>query len=958
MSRPALGFGNPGMNEESTNGPSWDRVRGILEEALELPPAAREDFIERATEGDSALGREVRTYLSAAGGDGLLDRHIDEVVADMVPDPGPAPHAPGGRPSAGEGAPPGEDSEWIGPYRLHEILGEGGMGTVYRAVQTEPVRREVALKVIKPGMDSDEVRARFESERQALAVMDHSSIAKVLDAGSTDGGRAYFVMELVRGVPIGEYCDAHRLGTRDRIELFVQVAEAVQHAHQKGVIHRDLKPSNVLVSVQDAKPIAKVIDFGISKSSGQRDDASMVTSIGQVLGTPAYMSPEQAEGSGLDVDTRTDVYALGVMLYELLSGNLPFDRELFRKPDFVVRFLMQERPVPTPSARLSSLSDTQDTVARLRHTDVRTLRRELRGDLDWIVMRAMERDRTRRYATASELVADLRRFLEGVPVEARPPSAAYRMRKFARRHRMGLGAAALVAVSMIGGTVASTIAFVRAERAREDASAAAERSAAVSGFLDRMLRAADPVRGGTSETTVREVLDAASEEVEGGALADQPLVETDVRRSIGGTYLMLGLYEPARTHLEQALELLTEAGGEWRDVIFLHDELGQLDRRDARPTEAVARYERALTLADSLGMSTDGGDGETLTNRVRNDLGIALRDLDRIDEAAAVLESLAESERRLLDSDDLQLATTLNNLALVKRAQGETGQAISLFHETLGVLRGAFGEQHVYVAAVLESIGSLEQLQNRLDVADSLMTLAHEMRLELLGPQHPDIVNGLNGLALLQLNIGDLDAAEAYVTEGLAMSEEVLGADHPRTASLLNTRGLLALRREDGVAAEQSFRRAHDIRTVVLGDDHRNTLNVRSGLAGALLLQGRAAEAEALSAEVVDRMESLGFVDPVIVGSARRTRGRALAALDRFEEAEAILLSTWEAQSGELGPDHAQSESTAIALVELYERWDRGAEAERWQARIPSVAAPTPRRRDRGETPDGYPVSD
>lgn len=901
------------MKEDATNPSSWDRVRGLLEEALELPADSRDDFIARAAAGDSALEREVHTYLAAADADGLLDRAIDDVVADLVE----------------------RDEEWIGPYRLHEVLGEGGMGTVYRAVQTEPMRREVALKVIKPGMDSHEVRARFESERQALAVMDHSSIAKVLDAGATDAGRAYFVMEFVRGVPIGEYCDSHRLGTRERIELFAQVAEAVQHAHQKGVIHRDLKPANVLVSVQDAKPLAKVIDFGIAKSSAApRDDASMVTSIGQVLGTPAYMSPEQAEGSGLDVDTRTDVYALGVMLYELLSGNLPFDRDFFRKPDFVVRYLMKERVVPTPSARLSSLSDTQDTVARNRHTDVRTLRRELRGDLDWVVMRAMERDRIRRYSTVSELVADLRRFLDGVPVEARPPSAAYRMRKFARRHRVGIAAASLVGLSMAVGTAASTVAFVRAERAREDAAAAAERSAAVSGFLDRMLRAADPVRGGTSETTVREVLDAASEEVEGGALADQPLVEADVRRSIGGTYMMLGLYDPARTHLEQALALLEGATTEWSDVIYLYDELGQLDRRDARPTEAVSRYERALALADSLALAGDGGEGERLTNRVRNGLGLVLRDLDRIDEAATVLDALAASERRLLAPDDLALATTLNNLALVKRAQGETGQAISLFHETLAVLRAAFGEQHVYVAAVLESIGSLEQLQNRLGVADSLMSLAHDIRLELLGPEHPDIVNGLNGLALLHLTMGELDVAEVYVLEGLTMSEEILGVEHPRTASLLNTRGLLALRREQGVEAEQSFRRAYDIRIEVLGPDHRNTLNVRSGLAGALLLQDRHSEAESISAAVVGRMTELDIVDPVLVGSAQRTWGRSLAGLDRFVDAESMLLTAWELQSSALGADHAQSQSTAVALVALYERWDRADDAERWQDRI------------------------
>jgi eukaryotic-like serine/threonine-protein kinase len=347
--------------------------------------------------------------------------------------------------------------ERIGPYRLLDVLGEGGMGIVYHAEQTEPVSRRVALKIVKLGMDTKEVVARFDAERQALALMDHPAIARVYDAGVTEAGRPYFVMELVPGVPITDYCDRERLSTRERIELFIQVCQAVQHAHQKSVIHRDLKPSNILVTIQDGKPVPKIIDFGIAKAMHRRlTDQTLVTHVGEIIGTPAFMSPEQLEGVVLDVDTRADIYSLGVTLYLLLTGYLPFDPdELKRSGASAVAYIREHDP-PRPSARVTT-ARSPTTLAENRRTDVPHLRRALKGDLDWIVLKAMARDRSRRYETTNGLAVDLQRHLRDEPVTARPPSARYRAAKFVKRHRGGVAFAAVLALTLVVFAVATAV---------------------------------------------------------------------------------------------------------------------------------------------------------------------------------------------------------------------------------------------------------------------------------------------------------------------------------------------------------------------------------------------------------------------------------------------------------------------------------------------------------------------
>jgi tetratricopeptide (TPR) repeat protein/serine/threonine protein kinase len=440
----------------------------VFADALAIQdPGERAAFLDRACADNPGLRQDVESLLSAYDAGAFLES------------PAPAPGVTAAWPAVGEG--PGGA---VGSYKLLEQIGEGGFGVVFLAEQQHPVRRKVALKVVKPGMDSRQVIARFEAERQALALMDHPNIAHVLDAGATASGRPYFVMELVRGVAITDYCDQNQLPPRERLGLFALVCQAVQHAHQKGIIHRDLKPSNVLVTLHDGTPVVKVIDFGIAKALGrQLTDKTLFTGIAQMIGTPLYMSPEQAEMSGLDVDTRSDVYSLGVLLYELLTGTTPFDPERLRQAghDEMRRILREEEP-PRPSTRLSTLGPAAATVSARRQSDPRRLCQAFRGELDWIVMKALEKDRNRRYETASAFAADVQRYLKDEPVQACPPSAAYRFGKFARRHRTGLAAAGLVlfCLVLLGGGVGWVLrdrGARRAETEREVTVALAEAEA-------------------------------------------------------------------------------------------------------------------------------------------------------------------------------------------------------------------------------------------------------------------------------------------------------------------------------------------------------------------------------------------------------------------------------------------------------------------------------------------------
>jgi eukaryotic-like serine/threonine-protein kinase len=672
--------------------------------------------------------------------------------------------------------PPGTDATVpvsVGPYRLLQLLGAGGMGEVWLGEQTVPVRRRVAVKIIKTGMDTKEVVARFESERQALALMDHPVIAKVLDAGSTPEGRPYFVMEYVPGVSITEHCDRHKLSTQERLALFLQVCEGVQHAHQKAVIHRDLKPSNILVSLLDGRAQPKIIDFGIAKAIAHRlTDKTLFTEAGSLLGTPEYMSPEQAEPWGQDVDTRTDVYSLGVILYQLLTGELPLgSKELRSSSDEELRRKLREVEPLKPSARLTTLGANAGEMARARQTDPGTLRRELHGDLDAITMKALAKERSRRYGTPSELATDVGRHLRNEPVVARPPSRAYRVQKYIQRHRVGVVIVSGLLVLLTGFAISMAVQARRTARERDRANREAEASKRVVAFMTGMFRGSDPSEARGNTITAREVLDRASKDIETG-LGKDPEVRARLLGTMGEVYLNLGLLAQAEPLLRNALETqLHVLGPASQETLESRNRWAELLYRQAHYQQAEEFNRETLEMA----RRTLGPDHEVTITSL-DQLASTLLDQGRFKDSEQIYRELLVTDRRLDGPDGARTLATLNNLANALSRQRRFAEAAPLRTAALEGSQRTLGSDHPRTLMMMSNLAADEYGLGNYAAAEKLHLQLIDVQRRVLGPEHTDTLMQLENLANAYTGEHRFDEAEKLLRDVLAVERRARGS--------------------------------------------------------------------------------------------------------------------------------------------------------------------------------------
>jgi serine/threonine protein kinase len=969
-----------------------DHIESIFDEARGLASDARATFLDRACGTDRALRVRVEALLAAADaadddaflrtGDRPappLDATVDEIHfgdEPARPDSARLSESPGSR---------------IGPYRLLQLIGEGGFGSVFMAEQEKPVRRKVALKIIKLGMDTRQVIARFEAERQALALMDHPNIAKVLDAGATEAGRPYFVMELVKGDPIVEYCDKNNLSIEDRLELFAQVCNAVQHAHTKGIIHRDIKPSNILVSTQDGRPNAKVIDFGIAKATSARlTEKTLFTEHKALIGTPEYMSPEQAEGS-LDIDTRTDVYSLGVLLYELLTGTTPFSSKELRSAAYAeIQRIIREVEPPKPSTRISSNAETIASVAARRHTEPKRLGTLVRGELDWIVMKALEKDRQRRYETANGLAMDIRRHLAGEAVLAAPPSTAYRARKFVRRNKGVVTAGAAVAAALLLGLVGTAWQAKRAANQRDLAEAAraseadqrrqadaarAEAQAqqaraeaqeaqakeqeaeakkqaaiaeAVAKFQTDMLAAVDPNQlpkdPATGEplkdaVTVVQAMAAAVKVLDEGALKDQPLVEARVRRTIGSTLHELARYDDAEPNLRKSVALLrTALPAGHRQITATVNNLAVLLQDQNKLAEAESLLREVL----ATDRTTLPAGHPSIAIGLDN-LAKLLQVQDRLTEAESLQREALAIRRAALPAGHPDIAVGVNNLAMLLQAQNKLAEAEPLLREALELDRAALPAGHPELAGTLTNLASLLLVQNELTEAEPLLREAIQILRAALPAGHPEIAPSLNSLGRVLQEQNRLAEAEPLYREALAINRAALPAGHPHLATSLNNLAMLLQDQNKFAEAEPLFREACQVVRTALPAGHPSIATILNNLSLILLTLSKFAEAEPLLRECLSIREE-SQPDAWTTFNTKSMLGGALLGQKKYDEAEPLLLDGFRGMKEREAaiPPRAATRlpQAAQRLVDLYTARGDDAKTAEWRATLATLAAP------------------
>jgi serine/threonine protein kinase/tetratricopeptide (TPR) repeat protein len=875
----------------------------VFNVALELPAGERAAYLDRECAGDAALRQRLEELLKASEVScACLESSPAVTLGSVRLSPVPA-EKPGDR---------------IGRYKLLQQIGEGGCGVVYMAEQEEPVHRRVALKVIKLGMDTKSVIARFEAERQALALMDHPNIAKVLDAGATETGRPYFVMELVKAIPITRYCDENNLNTVARLGLFVQVCQAIQHAHQKGIIHRDIKPSNILVADHDGVPVPKIIDFGIAKATTDQrlTDKTVFTAFEQFIGTPAYMSPEQAKLSGLDIDTRSDIYSLGVLLYELLTGKTPFEakRLLQAGLDEVRRIIREEEPV-RPSTRLHTLDAAeQTTVAKLRQSDPPKLVHLIRGDLDWIVMKALEKDRGRRYETANGLAMDIQRHMGNEPVLARPPSATYRLQKAWQRNKTAVAVAALIAAVLVAATGISTWQAVRANReARRALQAEAlanqrlaesqanatlakqrlEESKAITEFMAEVFQSPDPARDGRT-ITVAEALGAAAKKLETN-LVDQPERRALLQETLGLTYHSLGLEHEAIALEESVFNYRRTVNGlENPDTLNAMNNLALSYEQTDLPDEVLKMHEQLLTLRRKV----NGPEHPDTLDAMENLAGCYER-TGQLDRALKMMEEVLPLRRKINGPEAPRTLNAMIGLAAFYGEAGRRDEAIKLGEQALALDRKVSGPEHFDTINAMGALATSYYEIGRLDEALNLREQALPLLRKVCGPEHPVTLAAMNNLANSYNEAGRREEALKLREQVLPLFRKVYGSEHPYTLNGMNN---LADSYEEAGRRDEALKLREQVlplRLKVNGPRHAYTLLAINNLANSYFEAGRNEEAIAL-------LEQACQADPKNTDAS-------------------LTLATWQTWFGQ----DADYEATRRRLVQQAEGTDQAGTAER-----------------------------
>jgi len=872
--------------------PSRDVV--VFAAALHLPAGERAAFLARECGDDHALRARVEALLRA-----------DSEAGSFMERP---PGDPGARSLHAIGEKPGDR---IGRYRLLQQIGEGGAGVVFMAEQEEPVRRRVALKIIKPGMDTRSVIARFEAERQALAMMDHPNIAKVFDAGATESGRSFFVMELIRGVKITDYCDQNSLTTGKRLGLFVQVCQAVQHAHQKGIIHRDLKPSNILVTgTMEGEPLPVVIDFGIAKATtNQRlTDKTLFTAFEMLIGTPAYMSPEQAALSSADVDTRTDIYSLGVLLYELVTGSTPFDGGALLKAGLdEIRRVIREVEPARPSTRLSTMVAADlTTLAQYRRSEPPHLIRSVRGDLDWIVMKSLEKDRTRRYETANGLALDVKRFLANETVSARPCGKLYKFKKAVQRNKLLSVGIGIIAALIVASLAVVTASLANERRARLKAQTEEARSRQATQFLKNMLEGVGPsVARGRNTEMLREILDKTAQQI-GEQVGNQPAVEAEMRNLIGRLFVEIGNYERAEAMARNALALYRKlAGPASAEAASALNDLGMALWKQRKLAEAEVAYQEALVIRRRLFGNEHADVAATLNN-----LGAVYRRQKKLAESEALTRESLEIRRKLFGNEHLDVADSLRNLCIILGDRGQRAEAEGAAREMLAMRRRLLGNEHPLVAAALADLAWV--LGNSSGEAETLETEAFGIQRKVLGDDHPDVARSIYLLGERMRQSGNLNESHAVLNAALSIQRRLLGNEHPDVLATLLGLGSTLEKEGSWKEAEAVRRQILELRRKQYGNEAPQTLSEVEGLVRALREQKKLDEAE----QILDEALTPAFLSKPASVKLLSQRADLMGRQGRWEEAAADATRCVEHQPDE----HYHYHMLAPLLVVTYNR--------------------------------------